>query len=76
VPAKSVVSKSTGLSNYVESQTHLPRGISTFNAIDATALIALCPSEQRLIPMTAYQHIQELEQVLAKSPPRAVPGSN
>ena len=61
--------------NSVEAQTHLPRSVSTFNAIDAAALIALCPDEQRLIPKTALQHIHELEQVLAKRPQRAVSGS-
>jgi len=55
--------------NSVEPQTHLPRSIATFNAIDAAALIALCPGEQRLIPETALQHIQALERALAKNPP-------
>jgi hypothetical protein len=61
--------------NSVEVQTHLPRSIATFNAIDAAALIALCPDEQRLIPKTDVEHIQELEQVLAKSPQRALSGA-
>jgi hypothetical protein len=60
--------------NSVEAQTHLPRNVATFNAIDATALIALCPGEQRLIPKTDLQHIEELAQVLAKSPQHAVSG--
>src|SRR3974390_3034742 len=34
----------------VENQTHLPSSVQTFNAIDAVALIALCPAEQTLIP--------------------------
>lgn len=55
--------------NSVEPQTHLPRSITTFNAIDAAALIALCPGEQRLIPKTALQHIQALQSALAKSSP-------
>jgi hypothetical protein len=61
--------------NSVEGQTHLPRSITTFNAIDAAALIALCPGEQRLVPKTALQHIQALEKVLAKTPQQAVTGS-
>jgi hypothetical protein len=60
--------------NSVEGQTHLPRSVATFNAIDAAALIALCPKEQRLIPKTDLEHIQGLEQVLAKSPQHAVSG--
>ena len=55
--------------NSVEPQTHLPRSITTFNAIDAAALIALCPGEQRLIPKTALQHIQALQSALGKSSP-------
>jgi len=61
--------------NSVERQTHLPRSIATFNAIDAVALIALCPGEQRLVPTTALQHIHKLEQALANSPQRAVSGT-
>jgi hypothetical protein len=54
--------------NSVEPKTHLPRSITTFNAIDAAALIALCPGEQGLIPKTSLEHIQALESALAKSP--------
>jgi hypothetical protein len=61
--------------NSVETKTHLPRSVATFNAIDAAALIALCPDEQRLIPKTARKHIQALEQVLAKSPQSTVSGT-
>jgi hypothetical protein len=56
----------------VEPKTHLPRSVATFNAIDATALIALCPGELRLVPPTARRHIRELEQVLTKSPQATV----
>jgi hypothetical protein len=61
--------------NSVETKTHLPRSVATFNAIDAAALIALCPDEQRLIPKTDLKHIQELEQVLTKRPQSTVPGT-
>jgi hypothetical protein len=60
--------------NSVETQTHLPRGIATFNAIDAAALIALCPDEKRLVPKVDLKHILELEQVLAKNPQHTVSG--
>jgi hypothetical protein len=61
--------------NSVEAQTHLPRSVATFNAIDAAALIALCPDEQRLVPEADLKHIQQLEQGLAKSPQSAVSGT-
>jgi hypothetical protein len=60
--------------NSVETQTHLPRSVTTFNAIDAAALIALCPDEQRLVPKTDLEHIQELDRALAKSPQSSVSG--
>ena len=34
----------------VESQTHLPVNVRTFNTIESVALIVLCPGEQRLVP--------------------------
>jgi hypothetical protein len=49
--------------------------VATFNAIDAAALIALCPDEQRLVPEADLKHIQQLEQGLAKSPQSAVSGT-
>jgi hypothetical protein len=48
----------------VESQTHLPLSVQTFNAIDSVALIALCPTEQTLIPPAAKRNVQSLEQAL------------
>jgi len=33
-----------------ESQTHLPLSVTTFNAVEAVALLTLCPSEQRFLP--------------------------
>jgi len=50
--------------NSVETQTHLPASVQTYNAIDAAALIALCPDEQRLIPAADQAHIRQLEQGL------------
>jgi hypothetical protein len=48
----------------VESQTNLPSTVTTFNSIDAVALIALCPSEQKLIPAADQAHLQSLEKSL------------
>ncbi len=59
--------------NSVEPKTHLPRSITTFNAIDAAALIALCPGEQGLIPKTSLEHIQAL---LSRPSPRAHASQN
>jgi hypothetical protein len=55
--------------NSVESQTHLPASVQTYNAIDAVALIALCPGEQRLTPASDQAHLAQMEQALAKRPP-------
>jgi hypothetical protein len=48
----------------VEAQTHLPSNITTFNAIDAVALITLCPADQKLIPSADQGKIQSLEKSL------------
>jgi hypothetical protein len=61
--------------NSVETQTHLPRSVTTFNAIDSAALIALCPDEQGLTPETDRQHLRQLEKALAKSPQSTVPST-
>jgi hypothetical protein len=53
--------------NSVESQTHLPSSVTTFNAIDAVSLVALCPDEQKLIPAADQTKIQSLEKSLAGS---------
>jgi hypothetical protein len=54
--------------NSVESQTHLPSNVTTFNAIDAVSLITLCPDEQKLIPASDQTKIQSLEKSLGGSP--------
>jgi hypothetical protein len=51
--------------NGVESQTHLPSTVTTFNAIDAVALIALCPSEEKLVPTVDLGKIRQLGRALA-----------
>ncbi len=54
--------------NSVESQTHLPASVATYNAIDAVALVALCPSELNLLPAADRTKIQQLSTSLSKSP--------
>ena len=50
--------------NSVESQTHLPASVKTYNSIDAVALVALCPSEQALLPASDQARIQSLSKTL------------
>jgi hypothetical protein len=49
----------------VEGQTHLPATVTTFNAIDAVALLDLCPGEQRLVPPVDRHHLHELAAYLS-----------
>lgn len=51
----------------VESRTHLPRSVATFNAIDSVALVDLCPAEQKLLPASDRAHIQSLSHSLSGS---------
>ena len=39
----------------VESQTHLPANVHTFNTLESVALIDLCPGEQRLVPASVHR---------------------
>ncbi len=48
-----------------ESQTHLPLSVTTFNAIEAVALLTLCPSEQKLLPAAQRSKIRDLGDSLA-----------
>jgi hypothetical protein len=48
----------------VESETHLPSGVATFNAIEAIALIDLCPAEQRLVPASVRTKLHRLRSAL------------
>jgi hypothetical protein len=50
--------------NSVESQTHLPATVTTFNTIDGVALLTLCPAEQRLLPAADQSRIQALAKAL------------
>lgn len=49
----------------VESQTHLPTTVTTFNTVEAVALLTLCPSEQKLVPAEDRTKIQGLGQALS-----------
>jgi hypothetical protein len=49
----------------VEPQTHLPQSMTTFNAIDAVALLTLCPSEQKLIPADDRARIGQLGKAIS-----------
>jgi hypothetical protein len=49
----------------VESKTHLPTSVATFNAIDAVSLVELCPTEQKLLPSADLAHVESLSRVLS-----------
>jgi hypothetical protein len=51
----------------VESQTQLPADVTTFNAMEAVALLDLCPSEQQLVPATVRAKIHKLGAALGPS---------
>jgi hypothetical protein len=44
----------------VESQTHLPLSVTTFNAVDAVALLTLCPSLESVVPSKDMAKIRKL----------------
>jgi hypothetical protein len=52
--------------NSVESRTHLPESVTTFNALDAVALVDLCPGEQALLPSADRAHIESLSKSLSE----------
>ncbi len=45
---------------HVESQTHLPLSVTTFNTVDSVALLTLCPSLQPLVPASDLAKIRKL----------------
>jgi hypothetical protein len=49
----------------VESQTHLPRSVTAFNAIDSVALLTLCPSLESVVPASDLTKIRKLGAALA-----------
>jgi hypothetical protein len=50
----------------IESQTHLPDNVTTFNTMEAVALLTLCPSEQRLVPASVQSKLRVLGHSLAQ----------
>ncbi len=49
----------------VEAQTHLPTSVTTFNTVEAVALLTLCPSYQKLLPASSRTKILDLGDALA-----------
>jgi hypothetical protein len=49
----------------VEAQTHLPTSVTTFNTVEAVALLTLCPSYQKLLPASSRAKILDLGDALA-----------
>ena len=62
-----LVEEATGARG-TESQTHLPLSVTTFNTIESVALLALCPSEQKLLPASVRTKIRNLGKSLGKHP--------
>ena len=50
---------------HVESQTHLPLSVTTFNTVDSVALLTLCPSLQSDVPPADLAKIRQLGVELA-----------
>jgi hypothetical protein len=50
----------------VEEKTHLPLSVTTFNTIEAVALLRLCPDDQRLLPPSERSKIRKLGNALGK----------
>jgi hypothetical protein len=49
----------------VESQTHLPLKVTTFNTVESVALVTLCPSLESLLPTSDVTKIRKLGAALA-----------
>lgn len=49
----------------VESRTRLPLSVTTFNAVEAVALLTLCPSLQKVVPPSDVVKIRALGASLA-----------
>jgi hypothetical protein len=50
---------------HVESRTHLPLSVTTFNTVDAVALLTLCRSLQTVVPAKTLATIRTLGAELA-----------
>jgi hypothetical protein len=64
---QALVEEATGARS-TESQTHLPLSVTTFNTVESVALLTLCPSDQRLVPVSVRSKIRALGKALAKHP--------
>ncbi len=64
---QALVAEATGARS-TESQTHLPLSVTTFNTVESVALLALCPSEQKLVPSSVRSKIRALGKALAERP--------
>ncbi len=64
---RALVSEAAGARSS-ESTTHLPLSVTTFNTIEAVALISLCPTEQTLLPASDRSRIRALGNTLAHRP--------
>ena len=53
----------------VESQTHLPLSVTTFNTIESVALLTLCPAELKLLPAPDQVRVRNLGAALARRTP-------
>jgi len=49
----------------VETRTHLPLSVTTFNSIDSVALLTLCPALHTLVPAPVMSRIRKLGESLA-----------
>jgi hypothetical protein len=61
---KALVAEAEGARS-TEAQTKLPMSVTTFNTIEAVALLTLCPSEQKLVPASVRSKIRRLGATLA-----------
>jgi hypothetical protein len=50
-----------------ESKTNLPLSVTTFNTIEAVALLTLCPSEQKRLPASDRSRVRRLGDVLTQT---------
>ena len=48
-----------------EAKTHLPLSVTTFNTIEAVALLTLCSHDQKLLPASVRSKIRKLGEALS-----------
>jgi hypothetical protein len=49
----------------VQSKTHLPATVRTYNTVESVALLTLCPSELKLVPASDRTRLRKLGKALA-----------